>query len=86
MKKLLEFMEKMGEGITKDIESGKFGSANYKDVPWLQEEPKTPKEIAVNLAQRLEAGGFSLQFSPKSIDRESLGGFLSGLKADSVQE
>lgn len=86
MKKLLEFMEKMGEGITKDIESGKFDSANYKDVPWLQEEPKTPKEIAANLAQRLEAGGFSLCFSPSSVDKESLGGFLSGLKADSVQE
>lgn len=76
MKDLLPFMAKMGKGIEKDLLAGRFDNPEFKGVPWLKEVPTTAEEVAINIAQRLEAGGYTLQFSTRDIDRDVLGRFL----------
>lgn len=81
MSSLQEVMVGLADSIELNKTKGFFGNKRFRGVPWLDKYPETPQEIALNLAQRLEAGGFTVSFDEKDIDREKMGRFIANAVA-----
>lgn len=69
-----EVLSKLGEGIDKDIVRGKFGHPRFS---WLKKKPKTAKQVAENLYERLNLVGITLTFDPQRGDKEALSEYLT---------